>query len=274
MLGIERTTVSRRLKNLEKYLGTPLLIRSPNQMTVTSAGRRCFQKCVKILKIVDSVGNGTIINIDLPVISSIVVAAPADIVDSCLQPKLLAYEKANPDTEIRRLLLSAATIDRDLSLVDLFITWQASTKTNTRARKLASVDQSIYASPAFIESDGYPDRPDDLRNVRCVVVRSPRDNDIWSFSRHGSTHRVKVKCHFVAASLLEAREAAIAGIGCCQIPAFFAEPFVRSGSLVKVLADFSTNRRNLVIATPETKPSRQSVTLLRLFLEEAFASAN
>ena len=56
MLGMERTTVSRRLKNLEDYLGTPLLIRSPNQMTATRAGRRCFQKCVKILEIVDSVG--------------------------------------------------------------------------------------------------------------------------------------------------------------------------------------------------------------------------
>ncbi len=274
MLGMERTTVSRRLKNLEDYLGTPLLIRSPNQMTATKAGRRCFQKCVKIQEIVDSVADGATTKLEFPVSASIVVAASADIVESCLQPKLIAYEKSNPDTEIRRQLLSASTIDCDLPLADLLITWQAATKIDAQVRKLASVNQSIYASPAFIESNGCPNRPDDLRDVQCVVARSLRDNDIWKFTRHGATHRVRVKCHFDAATLLEVREAAIAGIGCCQIPVFLAEPFVRCGRLVKVLTNYRTNRRNLVTATPEIRPSRRSVTLLRLFLEEAFASVS
>lgn len=273
MLGMERTTVSRRLKNLENHLETPLLVRSPNQMTTTKAGRRCFQKCMKILEIVDSVGVGATNNADFPVTASVVVAAPADIVESCLQPKLDAYEKANPDTEIRRQLLSASTIDGDLSLVDLLVTWQTATKIDAQVRKLASVNQSIYASPAFIESNGYPNRPADLHNVKCIVVGSLRDNDIWKFSHHGATHGVKVERHFDAATLFEARAAAIAGIGCCQIPASFGEPFVRCGRLVKVLTNFKTNKRNLVTATPETGPSRRSVTLLRLFLEAAFASA-
>ena len=136
-------------------------------------------------------GDGSTINVDFPVASSIVVAAPADIVESCLQPKLVAYEKANPDTEIRRLLLSAANIDNDLSLVDLLITWQASTKINAQVRKLASVSQSIYASPAFVESNGRPHRPDDLRNLQCIVTRSLRDNDVWRFSRRGTTQTRK-----------------------------------------------------------------------------------
>lgn len=271
---MERTTVSRRLKNLENSLGTQLLIRSPNRMTATKAGRRCFQKCVKILEIVESVGGGATISADRSAAASIVVAAPADIVESCLQPKLVAYEKANPGTKIRRLLPSASTIDCELSLVDLLVTWQTATKINAQVRKLASVNQSIYASPAFVESDGYPVRPVDLQNVKCIVVRSLRGDDIWKFSGHGVTHDVKVRCHFDAATLLEAREAAIAGFGCCQIPASLAEPFVRCGRLVKVLADFKSNKRNLVTATPDIGPSHRSVTLLRLFLEEAFASAN
>lgn len=273
-LGMERTTVSRRLKNLEHYLGTPLLIRSPKQITATTAGRQCFQKCVKLLEIVDSIRNGSTTNVDLAATGSIVVAVPADIIESCLQSKLVAYEKANPDLKIRRLLPSAATLDCDLSQVDLLITWQTAAKIDAQVRKLASISQSIYASPAFIESNGYPDGPDDLRNMRCIVAGSLHDHDSWSFSRHGVEHPMKVNCHFDAATLLEAREAAIAGIGCCQIPVALAETFVRRGHLVQVLTRFKTNKRNLVTVTPEIGASRRSVTLLRLFLEEAFASVN
>ena len=44
-LGMERTTISRRLSTLERSLGVKLLHRTPKRMVVTDAGRRCRRKC-------------------------------------------------------------------------------------------------------------------------------------------------------------------------------------------------------------------------------------
>ena len=40
-LGMERTTISRRLGALERALGVKLLDRTPKHIAVTDAGRRC-----------------------------------------------------------------------------------------------------------------------------------------------------------------------------------------------------------------------------------------
>ena len=41
-LGMERTTISRRLGSLERQLGVRLLDRTPKHIAVTDAGRRCL----------------------------------------------------------------------------------------------------------------------------------------------------------------------------------------------------------------------------------------
>ena len=49
-LGMERTTISRRLGTLEKTLGVKLLHRSPKHIAVTEAGRRCLEHCELLLE--------------------------------------------------------------------------------------------------------------------------------------------------------------------------------------------------------------------------------
>lgn len=49
-LGMERTTISRRLGSLERSLGVRLLDRSPKHIAVTEAGRRCLEQCEQLLE--------------------------------------------------------------------------------------------------------------------------------------------------------------------------------------------------------------------------------
>ena len=49
-LGMERTTISRRLGTLERALGVRLLDRSPKRISVTDAGRRCLEQCEQLLE--------------------------------------------------------------------------------------------------------------------------------------------------------------------------------------------------------------------------------
>ena len=49
-LGLERTTISRRLGSLEQTLGVKLLDRTPKHITVTDAGQRCLEQCEILLE--------------------------------------------------------------------------------------------------------------------------------------------------------------------------------------------------------------------------------
>ena len=274
-LGMERTTISRRLKMLEDSLGTKLLIRSPKQTTTTEAGRRCFERCVHLLEIVNGIGQATLSDpsTEANAATAIVVGAPPDIVDSYLEACLSNYERDNAGIAIERHLTSGTTT-QELSKVDLLVTWETDALGDSLVRKLASVRQSVYASPDWIERHGSPQQLSLLRKVPCIVDGAANNNDTWSFTRHGISRQVQVCCSFTAPSVLEAREAASAGFGCCQLPDHLGEPFVRYGRLVKILTAFRTNDRCLITSTSKQATLQPRIASLRLFLEASFATSS
>ena len=270
-LGMERTTISRRLKMLEESLGTQLLIRSPKQTTTTEAGRRCFEHCVRLLEIINSVGRVAVGDADVDSETALVVGAPPDVVDGYLEDKLVDFEREHADVSIRRHLISGGSL-LDLSVVDLLVTWETDAYVDGLVRKLASVKQSIYASPECAEQYGYPDAPSALRKMPCILEGAASNSYVWNFSKEGVTRQVQVHCNFVAPNVLEARESAIAGFGCCQLPDYLGEPYVRYGRLVKLLDVYRTDDRYLITATAKTSMLRPRIAALRLFLESAFES--
>ena len=101
-LGIERTTVSRRLGALEKSLGVRLLDRSPKHLSVTDAGRRCLEQCEMLL---ESSRNAHSLATSGEIVASstpLVVGAPPDIIDRYLERLLAEFEELNPGIEVER----------------------------------------------------------------------------------------------------------------------------------------------------------------------------
>lgn len=268
-LGMERTTISRRLKMLEESLGTQLLIRSPKQTTPTEAGRRCFERCVRLLEIVNSMGQVAVNDSATMSGTSIIVGAPPDVVDGYLEAKLAQFERDNDAVNISRHLISGGSA-LDLSVVDLLVTWETDAYVDGLVRKLASVRQSVYASPECASQHNHPSEPSALRKVPCIIEGAASNSHVWNFSRDAMTRQVQVRCNFVAPNVLEAREAAIAGFGCCQLPDYLGEPFVRYGRLVKLIGGYQTNDRYLITATAKSRTLQPRIASLRLFLEAAF----
>src|SRR6478672_2890708 len=52
-LRISAAAVSRQIATLEATVRVPLLLRSTRRMTVTAAGRRYYERCLRILREVD-----------------------------------------------------------------------------------------------------------------------------------------------------------------------------------------------------------------------------
>ena len=101
-LGMERTTISRRLGTLERTLGVKLLDRSPKHIAVTDAGRRCLEQCEQLLESAQNAQSLATIGSIIANTAPIIIGAPPDIIDRYLEPRLSEFEAENSGIRIER----------------------------------------------------------------------------------------------------------------------------------------------------------------------------
>jgi DNA-binding transcriptional LysR family regulator len=268
-LGMERTTISRRLGTLERALGVKLLDRSPKHIAVTDAGRRCLEQCEQLLASAQNAQSmatiGSIITDNTP----IVVGAPPDIIDHFLGPWLTEFEKENTGLRVERRPVTIWT-EEAIESVDIGLTLAPVASTSGWTKTIASVRQSIFASVDYVSSHDPVMSPFDLHSHDCIVESSDSERHSWKFRRKEKITTVTVYSKFVVSSLLEAREATLAGLGISRLPQYLCEPYLRSGRLVDLTPDTESSGRDVIIISPRQRQRKTGTALLRTHLESTF----
>lgn len=267
VLGMERTTISRRLGSLERALGVKLLERSPRRVSVTEAGRKCFAHCEQLLQAAQNAhtlaAEGAT-DEDRPPLA---VAAPPDVLEQFIDPVLVAFEAQHKRVDIER---QSVCIDEDVfSRVDLVVTWGGVELPAAVSKMVMSVQQSLYASPAYVARRGMPDSPYELGAHVCVEIDNADTQSVWRFDHHGESLSIRVTPRSRLAGLLEAREAAIAGLGICRLPDYLCRDAIIAGRLEPVAAEYACEPRPLLLHWPRRDELKPGATTLRLYIEDA-----
>lgn len=268
-LGMERTTVSRRLGSLERNLGVKLLDRTPKHIAVTDAGRRCLEQCELLL---ESARNATSLATMGAIIADttpIVVGAPPDIIDRFLDMPLGEFASDNPGLAIERMPVTLWTDDA-VNAVDIGIALAPVTISGGWSNTIGNVRQSVFASADYAERHAPVNSPFDLEMHDCIVESTDRERHSWRFGRGQKVTTVTVKSKYVVSSLLEAREATLAGLGISLIPTYLCEPYLRSGQLVDLIPDIESKGREVVVISPRQHQRKTGTASLRMHLENAF----
>lgn len=269
-LGMERTTISRRLGLLERTLGVKLLDRSPKHIAVTDAGRRCLEQCEQLLESARNAQSLATIGSIIANTAPIIIGAPPDIIDRYLEPKLAKFEAQNSGIRIERRPITIWT-EEAVEAVDLGITLAPLAVSGGWTNTIAYVRQSIFASADYASHHDPVMSPFDLEAHDCIVENSDSDRHSWRFERNGKVTTVSVKSKYVVSSLLEAREATLAGLGIARLPQYLCEPYLRSGRLVDLMPGIESAGRDVVVISPRQRQRKTGTAALRLYLETAFS---
>lgn len=96
------------------------------------------------------------------------------------------------------------------------------------------------ASPAYLKAHRTPKVPDDLKQHACIRFRLPSGKPYrWEFSRRGQEIEVDVPGALTLDHLGLMTEAAVDGLGIAYVADRSAQPYLETGQLVQVLADWS-----------------------------------
>ena len=107
---------------------------------------------------------------------------------------------------------------------------------------------AVVGAPHYFARRRPPSTPDDLAQHSCVQYRWADDGPVfeWPFERRGKSRRISVDGRVMVNNPDMALRAAVDGLGIAYTTEAFAEPFLRSGQLVRVLKDWSPTIEGLV----------------------------
>lgn len=269
-VGLSTAVVSRALANLEKELGSRLIHRTTRQLGVTDAGLRYYRRCVDIIVSLDE-AEQAVREQDAEPKGLLRVSLPHNFGQTFIAPLLLEFQQHYPELELE-MIFSDRAVDIAGEGFDLAIRVTGKVDDHLIARHLCGIDLVCCAAPGYLEKQGMPLVPEDLRKHNCLTYSYAGFGESWAFTRGQERSVVRVSGDLRANNGDVLCQAASHGMGIALVPAFLAMPFVRSGQLERVLADYELASFAAYAVYSTTARQVSKIKLLLTFLAERLPS--
>jgi len=238
-LGLTKSAVGKSIARLEERLGFKLFHRTTRRMRLTNEGEAYFDACSSAVEEITAAqealesSNRVLsgrVHIDMPVAFG----------RRVLLPILLDAVRPHPRLSLTLTFLDATTdlVQEDVDLAIRFGDLKDSS--NMFARHLVTQERVICASPEYLRSYGEPRSLADIAAHRCIVG-SPKGPPLsWVVRESGKERRITPPPSHQIGDGEALVEAAVAGLGLCQLPASLVRDLLANGALKAVLRDHSS----------------------------------
>jgi len=237
VLNMPLPTVSRKVTELEEYLGTKLLHRSTRKLTLTDAGQAYVESVKRVMEDIEEIERAAAGEYTTPR-GELVLTAPVLFGHMYILPIVTDFLAAYPEINVR-LVLS----DRNLHLyddhVDMAVRIGTLPDSNMIATRVGAMDTLVCASPDLLAAHGKPKHPRDLEKLPCVVFAGP-STATWRF-RDPATKRdfsVNIIPRLSVTTAEAAVQAALRRTGLTRVYRYHCDAALRAGELVHVLPKF------------------------------------
>jgi DNA-binding transcriptional LysR family regulator len=241
--GASVTHMSRALARLETRLQVQLMLRTTRTLRLTETGQIFLETCRRLIEERDEA---------IAAITSqgeprghLRVTCSYALGEKFVAPLVRELSQAYPAISV--------TLDLDNGLVDLIADgYDLAIRTghleDSRlvATRVASRALITLASPAYLDAHGRPSDIAELSRHECLVGSAAQ----WQF-RGGKTFRPQGRWRCNSGNAL--LEAALAGMGLCQLPAFYLGDHVSAGRLEPVMTDLAPEEEPIWAVYPQRR---------------------
>lgn len=262
-LGMTKSTVSRKLAELEEHLGVKLITRSTRKLGLTQEGEIFYQASVRVLDIMQQTELELTANQSL-IRGHLNLAMPVEIGHHVMSEYINSFLKRNPEVSIN-VEMTNREVDIIGSGIDLYVQIGEINDSSLVARTIDYSERIIVATPDYLATYGNIHSPDDLKSphhqikiVNAVKVPSLYLNQVDKTIRANLPYRLKVN------TITACKSACLSGLGIATLPEFICRQHIKNGELVQILPEWELPRAAISLVFPQNKliPKR-----LRVFID-------
>jgi DNA-binding transcriptional LysR family regulator len=237
-MGLPKSTVSRRVANMETALGERLLIRSTRKLLLTEFGQHVLDHASQIASEVDA-AVALVEHRQAEPSGLLRISLPGGMEGWDMERFLSDFSRRYPlirfemDISPRRVDILGENFDLAIRMGDL------PSDAHLSARRLALFSSGLYASPQYIAQRGLPEHPDQLAAHDTLAVLSRQGGAMpWVLQRGKVLQHFQPAAKFCINSPQLLVRLACQGLGVLAVTESFAKPYLQQGQLVRILPEW------------------------------------
>lgn len=251
LTGLPKSTLSRRLSDLEDELGERLMQRSTRRLVLTDFGESILEHARRLSDEAEAAASLAQHRQATPY-GTLRVSLPPEFRELAFVQVVTEFTRRYPNVRLE-LDLSPRRVDLIAERFDVAVraAGQLPDDSALVARRITTQYNHLYANPHYLKRQGTPQTPADLlEHTGLVLVTSGGEQQHWRLSRGGEYWDGLPVNILSANSLGLQQELAAQGLGIVALSARFAQPLVESGRLERVLPDWCLPETAIWCVTP------------------------
>lgn len=260
--GVSVAQVSRRVAALEERLGVKLLHRTTRKVLLSEAGLLYFEHCQDLVNGLE-LAELAVTRMQSAPKGLVKITAPTTYGEKHLAPLLIKFLERYPQVDLEWTLTNKR-LDLIETGIDLAIRLGNLDDSTLTARRLASRQLHVCASPPYLEHHGEPHTLSELKHHHCLIGTI----DHWRFKENGRARSLRVSGRFRCNSGNALRSAALQGLGLAQLPDYYVQKDLTEGRLIEVLSGYRSDREGVWALFPKNRNLSPKVRLLIDFLAD------
>jgi len=232
-LDMPKSTVSRRVSELEARLGAQLLQRTTRQLRLTDVGAAYYER---VARVVEDARAAEDLVAELHDVPCGVLRVSAPLTFAFLGPIVAEYARRHPSVRV-----DMVCTDRVVDLLgegfDVAVRAARMPDSSLIARRLGVVRRYVVAAPGYLERRAAPREPADLSAHDTVLFSGGDDGGTWPLRAGRKRAEVELEPRLRVNDYDVLLEAVYAGVGLALMPDYLCEPEL-GGRLRRVLPEW------------------------------------
>jgi DNA-binding transcriptional LysR family regulator len=269
VLGVPKSSLSRRIAALEDQLGVRLLQRSTRSLAVSELGQAFYQHCSAML-IEAQAAQEVAMNALAQPGGTVQIACPTALLQLRVGALLADYLQRYPQVQLKVLAVNRV-VDVIAEGVDIALRVRDEPLEDSELalRSLGQSQEFLLASPRLLGEYGQVASPADLAALPSLAVAG--ENPRWLLQgadgkKRSVAHKPRLQCSDMNTLL----QAATAGLGVVQLPAELVQTALAQGQLQRLLPDWGIAAKNIHAVFPSRRGQLPAVRALLDMLVAAF----
>ena len=249
VLGMPKSTVSRKVTQLEKRLDARLLQRTTRKLNLTDAGRTYYDYAARIVAELDEAERAVstlqstpqgLLRVTAPVNAAYLGALVSD------------YLRRYPRVQLE-MFCTSRTVDLVEERFDVGIRAGLLSDSTLIARPLGNVTWFFVATPAYLKKRGRPKAPGELSERDVLIFGSGTRGSSLTLESAEATAHPTVSPRLLVTDMDVLVDAVRSGLGIGLLPAYLCAADLRAKRLERVLREWSVPVTPVQVVYPSTR---------------------
>lgn len=268
-IGLPKSTVSRRISQLEDDLKIRLLERTSRKLTLTAQGKKLYLENKQLFEFLNE-NLRQLVDNNNDMSGTIKITSPILLADSLLNKMLIDFQTIHPKIEFN-LHTSDEVQDLLFDEFDLAVRVGPLTDSQFICQKLWQPKLVLCASPTYL-SKNTVNTPEDILNQSFII--GSREHMHLSF-RHKTTHKVSniaIRGKQYSNNMAFNLQAMISHKGISGMPKFYVQAALDRGDLVEILPDYEfIYEKEFFAVYPSKRHLSKKLSTLIKYLKQEFS---